>query len=70
MSAAAEAAGVYRACLGRRVGTEHPTRLRPQPLRVVGLATDKTRPDGTPDRPGWVTKRLDVAAALVALAFR
>jgi Transposase DDE domain len=70
VSAAAEAAGVSRDCLLRRLGTEHHTRLLPQPFRVVVLATDTTRPDGTPDRPVLVTNRLDLAAELVALAFR
>jgi len=70
VSATAAAAGVYRDCLVRRLGTEHHTRLLPQPFRVVVLATDKTRPDGTPDRPVLVTNRLDLAAELVALAFR
>jgi hypothetical protein len=44
--------------------------LLPQPFRVVVLDSDKTRPDGTPDRPVLVTNRLDLAAELVALAFR
>jgi IS4 transposase len=70
VSAAAEAAGVYRDCLVRRLGTEHHTRWLPQPFRVVVLATAKTRPDGTPDRPVLVTNRLDLAAELVALACR
>lgn len=70
VSAAAKAAGVYRDCLLRRLGTEHHTRLLPQPFRVVVLATDKTRPDGTLDRPVLVTNRLDLEAELVALAFR
>jgi len=70
VSAAAEAAGAYRDCLLRRLGTPHQTRVLPQPFRVVGLTTDQTRPDGTPDRPVLVTNRLDVEAELVALAFR
>jgi hypothetical protein len=70
VSAAAEAAGVYRDCLLRRLGTEHHTRLLPQPFRVVVLESDTTRPDGTPDRPVLVTNRLDLEAELVALAFR
>lgn len=70
VSDAAKAAGVYRDCVLRRLGTEHHTRLLPQPFRVVVLATDKTRPDGTPDRPVLVTNRLDLEAELVALAFR
>ena len=70
VSEAAKAAGVYRDCVLRRLGTEHHTRLLPQPFRVVVLDTDKTRPDGTPDRPVLVTNRLDLEAELVALAFR
>jgi hypothetical protein len=70
VSTAAAGAGVSRDCVLRRLGTEHHTRLLPQPFRVVVLATDKTRPDGTPDRPVLVTNRLDLAAELVALAFR
>jgi Transposase DDE domain len=70
VSPAAAAAGVYRDCLLRRLGTEHHTRLLPQPFRVVVLDSDKTRPDGTPDRPVLVTNRLDLEAELVAVAFR
>lgn len=70
VSPAAQAAGVYRDCLLRRLGTEHHTRLLPQPFRVVVLASDTTRPDGTPDRPVLVTNRLDLEAEVVALAFR
>jgi hypothetical protein len=70
VSAAAEAAGVYRDCTLRRLGTPHHTRLRPQPFRVVVLDSDNTRPDGTPDRLVLVTNRLDLEAELVALAFR
>ena len=70
ISAAAKAAGVYRDCLLRRLGTEHHTRLLPQPFRVVVLDSDQTRPDGTPDRLVLVTNRLDLEAELVALAFR
>ena len=69
VSAAAVVAGVYRDCLVRRLGTEHHTRLLPQPFRVVVLDSAKTRPDGTPDRPVLVTNRLDLEAELVALAF-
>jgi hypothetical protein len=35
VSAAAQAAGVCRDCLIRRLGTSHHTRLLPQPFRVV-----------------------------------
>jgi hypothetical protein len=67
---AAQAAGVYRDCLLRRLGTPHHTRVLPQPFRVVVLDSDQLRPDGTPDRPVLVTNRLDLEAELVALAFR
>jgi Transposase DDE domain len=70
VSPAAKAAGVYRDCVLRRLGTEHHTRLLPQPFRVVVLDSATVRPDGTPDRPVLVTNRLDVEAELVALAFR
>lgn len=67
---AAKKAGVYRDCLLRRLGTPHHTRLLPQPFRVVVLDSDRTRPDGTPDRLVLVTNSLDLKAELVALAFR
>lgn len=70
VSPAAQAAGVYRDCLLRRLGTPHHTRVLPQPFRVVVLDSDTTRPDGTPDRPVLVTNRVDLEAELVALAFR
>ena len=70
VSAAAQAAGVRRDCLIRRLGTAHHTRLLPQPFRVVCVAP------GTPHRAGGpaplvlVTNRLDLEAELVALAYR
>jgi hypothetical protein len=70
VSAAAEAAGVSRDCLLRRLGTPHQTRVLPQPFRVVVLTTEQTRPDGTPARPVLVTNRLDLEAEVVALACR
>jgi hypothetical protein len=70
VSAAAQATGVRRDCLIRRLGTAHPTRLLPQPFRVVLVATGKTQPDGTADRLVLVTNRLALEAELVALAYR
>jgi Transposase DDE domain len=70
VSAAAQAAGVRRDCLIRRLGTAHHTRLLPQPFRVVLVATGKTQPDGTADRLVLVTNRLALEAELVALAYR
>jgi len=70
LSAAAQAAGVRRDCTLRRLGTPHHTRVLPQPLRVVRVATGKTQADGTPEMLVLVTNRLDLAAELVALAYR
>lgn len=70
VSAAAQAAGVRRDCLIRRLGTPHHTSLLPQPFRVVLVASGKTRADGTPDLLVLVTNHLDLDAELVALAYR
>lgn len=70
MSAAAQAAGVRRDGLIRRLGTAHHTRLLPQPLRVVLVASGKTKADGTPDLLVLVTNHLDLEAELVAVAYR
>ena len=70
VSLAAEAAGVRRDALLRRLGTAHHTRLLPQPFRVVLVATGKTHADGTPDVLVLVTNRLDLDAELIALAYR
>lgn len=70
VSAAAQAAGVRRDCLIRRLGTPHQSRLLPQPFRVVLVASGKTKADGTPDLLVLVTNRLDLEAELVALAYR
>jgi hypothetical protein len=70
VSAAAQAAGVQRDCLIRRLGTPHHTSLLPQPFRVVLVASGKTRADGTPDLLVLVTNYLALEAELVALAYR
>ena len=67
---AAVHAGVVRDAVLRRLGTAHHPRVLPQPFRVVQVATGKTRKDGTPDVVVLVTKRLDVDAAWMALAYR
>ncbi len=67
--AAAQAGGGHDFVL-RRLGTTHQTRLRPQPFRVVLVATGKTRQDGTPAVVVLVTNRLDLDAELIALAYR
>jgi Transposase DDE domain len=68
VSAAAQAAGVRRDCLLRRLGTAHHTRLLPQPWRVVLVGTGKTGTGDTPWLLVLVTNRVDLEAALVALA--
>jgi hypothetical protein len=62
--------GVVRDAVLRRVGTAHHTRLLPQPLRVVPVATGTTRQDGPPAVIVLVTNRLDLDAALLAVAYR
>jgi hypothetical protein len=70
VSAAARRAGVIRDVVIRRLGTPHHNRLLPQPFRVVVVATGKSRPDGTAVELVLVTNRLELAAELVALAYR
>jgi hypothetical protein len=64
VSAAAQAAGVQRDALIRRLGTPHQNRLLPQPFRVVLVAT------GTPEPVVLVTNHLALDAELVAVAYR
>jgi hypothetical protein len=70
LAPAAVQAGVVHDAVLRRLGTAHHTRLLPQPFRVVQVATGKTRQDGTPDVLVLVTNRLDLDAALLAVAYR
>jgi hypothetical protein len=70
LSAAARAAGVLSDCWIRRLSTEHHQPLLPSPWRIVQVATDRLQPDGTPTVVVLVTNRLDLAAELVALAYR
>jgi hypothetical protein len=70
VSAAAQAAGVVRDAVLRRLGTTHHVRLLPQPFRVVTIATGKLQKNGTPEVMVLVTNRLDLDADLVALAYR
>jgi hypothetical protein len=67
---AAQAAGVQRDVVRRRLGTAPHFRLLPQPFRVVRVATGKTDANGTPEVMVFVTNRLDLDAELVALAYR
>jgi hypothetical protein len=70
VAAAAQAAGVQRDAGLRRLGTAHPFRWLPHPFRVVRVATGKTEVNGPPEVLVLVTKRLDLDADLVALAYR
>jgi Transposase DDE domain len=66
----AAAAGVVRDVVARRLGAEHHRDVVGQPVRLVGVATGKRRPDGTPEVLLLVTDRLELAAELVALGYR
>ena len=68
LSPAAVHVGVVRDAIRRRLGTAHHPRLLPQPLRVVPVATGKTRQDGTLDVLVLVTHRLDLDAEWLAVA--
>ena len=70
VAAAAQAAGVVRDAVLRRLGTAHHVRLLPQPFRVVGIATGKLQNNGTPEVMLLVTNRLELDAELIALAYR
>jgi Transposase DDE domain len=70
VSAAAQAAGVVRDAVLRRLGTAHHVRLLPQPCRVVGIATGKMQNNGAPEVMLLVTNRLELDAELLALAYR
>jgi DDE family transposase len=70
LSAAARAVGVTHDVVLRRLGSAHHRPCAAQPLRVVRVATDKYHPDGTPVEMVLVTNRLDLAADLIAVAYR
>ena len=70
LAPAAVQEGVVRDAVLRRWGTAHHTRLLQQPFRLVQVATGKTRQDGTPAVIVLVTNRLDLDAALLAVAYR
>ncbi|MBL1264949.1 transposase [Methylomicrobium sp. RS1] len=54
----------------RRLGTLHRFRLLSHPFRLVEVATGKRRTDDTEARLMLVTNRLDLAAELIAVAYR
>lgn len=70
VSAAAQAAGVRRDCLIRRLGTAHHVPLLPQPFRVVLVASGKPRGESPPELLVLVTNHLELDAELVAVAYR
>jgi hypothetical protein len=70
LTAADRAASVVREVELRRLGTQHPFRLLPQPFRLVWAAAGKRRADGTEDRLILVTNRRDLAAEWIAVAYR
>ncbi len=70
LSAAAQAAGVTSDVVLQRLGTAPHRPCAAQPLRVVCVTTDQRHKDGTPIELVLVTNRLDLAAELIALAYR
>lgn len=70
VAVAAQAAGVRRDGLIRRLGTAHHTRLLPQPFRVVLVAPSQPSQGGALAPLLLVTNRLDLAAEVVAVAYR
>jgi Transposase DDE domain len=68
LSAAAQRAGVVRDVLLARLGTDHHKDVVGCPVRLVVVR--RTKADGTPEELWLVTDRLDLAAELVALAYR
>lgn len=66
----AQAAGVLRDVIVDKLGSDHHANVLKQPLRIVLVATGKTNSDGTPEVLILCTDRLDLAAELVALAYR
>jgi hypothetical protein len=70
VTAAAQALGVRRDGVIRRLGTSHHVRLLPQPFRVVRVAMGTPQAEGSPEHVILVTNRLDLDAELIAVAYR
>jgi IS4 transposase len=70
LSAEGRAAGVVRDVEVSRLGTDHHKDEVRQPVRIVAVSTGKTNADGSVHQLVLVTDRLDLAAELVALAYR
>jgi hypothetical protein len=68
LSAAARAAGVVRDLVIAKLGTAHHKNDLGRPVRLV--LVERTRRDGTTETLWLVTDRLDLAADLVALAYK
>jgi hypothetical protein len=70
ITATATSAGVIRDVVVSRLGTEHHKDERRRAVRLVFVATGKTRPDGTAEVLILCTDRLELAAELVALGYK
>src|SRR5439155_20025746 len=68
VSPTARAAGVVRDVQVAKLGTDHHKDVLGQVVRLVIVR--RTKPDGTTEELWLVTDRLDLAAELVALAYR
>lgn len=68
VSAEAAAAGVVRDIVVAKLGTNHHKDYLKQPVRLIIVQI--TKADGTRDELWLVTDRLDLAAELIALAYR
>jgi hypothetical protein len=66
----AKAAGVIRDVIVKRLGTDHHKNVLKQSVRIVTVATGKIDSNGQPDVLILATDRLDLAAELVALAYK
>ena len=66
----AKAAGVIRDVIVKRLGTEHHKNVLKQSVRIVTVATGKIDSNGQLDVLILATDRLDLAAELVALAYK
>ena len=68
ISAKAKAAGVVRDVVIEKLGTAHHKDYLRQPVRLV--VVERTKPDGTVEALWLVTDKLNLAADLVALAYK
>jgi Transposase DDE domain len=68
LTPAAQQAGVVRDLVLAKLGTDHHKDVLGRPVRLVIVR--RLKPDGQPEELRLVTDRLDLAAELVALAYR